>query len=301
MKEKWLLIFILCISYNVGKTSEVKIVFTGVQKLREIKYFGSVGDFANLFIPVVLEPNFEFNIPIDNQKTIGISFYVEEFSLDVPLYLEKDESIKIIINSDNMTVEFEGLRGKIHSDFYQKFLSFRSTFKNEGFPCANKFIKTEYKKCIDEYINSQIMELAKDSLCAISTTHFILYFISYAKMDLGFSTSTPDYIKYLLTKYIKDSTDIPQNLNNYTYYSNNYQFGTVTERSFLSIDLHPYNYMLNIEDPEILSFMLQVQFLGMYNMNFPFNNFCETYKEISTYTINHPKFPLFTEINSCFD
>ncbi len=297
---KGIIVFFYFISLFEANSSTVIFNFVGNERLREIRVFAPLGNFANSFVPTIYTfKGNTFKINIENEVKIGVQFYIPELDLGLPIYLEIGEILEVFVKENSSEVEFLGHFGKNHERFYIKYNQYKLSSKLDKYNCPDKYLKNEYMKCIDSYLSFQIDEMKKDSICTYYMNHFVLDFILKVQIELKTDKKTSNFINELLIKYITNESILPQLLGNYFYYYFKSKYNDKMEKSFNSKDLQSYNYFLNIEDDEIVSYMIQIQLAALYNMKFPFENFCESYNEVRKISKNFVKLDFYSEHIEC--
>ena len=228
------------------------------------------------------------SVTIQNAKTIfhfdinnvcGLHFYIKEIDLDISIYLSEGEELEIQIPYPNKDIKFCGERQILHALFFERFQNYQYKKISDFATCKNSFLKKEFIMCLEKWISEELLALKTIFVYDYYVDHFALSFLTKLKIEVGTKALTPKFINSYLLQNIIAPSNISGNLNNYEYYYCFSFYMSPPLDIFTSSDLQAYNFFLNIKDTRVLSFMLQIQLLILQEMNFPFNDFCQTYHE----------------------
>ncbi len=300
---KMYLICLILISTYEMYSSSVTISFISERKPETIWVYYNLENFASSFIktPVYIEAEkttFDFNI----KNVCGITFYIKELKMDIPIYLLEEEELEVKIDFDSKRIEFIGERHNLHALFLERNELYQFKTLSDLIHCENKFLDKEYLQCLENWISEELAIINNTLLYDYYHDHFALTFLVKIKSEFNNSLLLSEFINHYLNKYISNPGNIFCNLLNYGYFYYSSKYAPPPSDVFVSYDLKSYNFLLNIKDYKVLSFMLQTQLLTMKEMKFPFIDFCGAYNEIKLLCDLDFGFPQFlSQQSSCED
>lgn len=303
IRDLCLLLFLLIINLSQSKASEIILHFDDVSDDRNIYIFYPIGNFANMFVSTdTLVKKNNFSLKINNEVKIGIVIFLVKNDIGIPLYIEKDEIIDIYISNNPINISFKGLLSEKHETFFEYTrMSYRKSIE-ELSPCPLTVNRNEYNICLELFFEDLTLNMENKNLCIFSKYHIILDYISKV-YDSGDKSDTHiEFVQKLYNDFITTKSYVPRLLLNYSYYWFNSKHNkTSYKHKFQSSDLDHYNFLYNLENKEVLSFMLQVQLASLKQMNYQFINYCGALRETLKYSEGFPQHEFFKGNNDCPD
>lgn len=302
MKKNFYYIIILIFNFSTLSASEIIIHFEDFEPSRELQAFYPIGNFGNRYIPTeVNSENGIFTVKIDNKVKVGIFIVVLKLDLGIPIYIEEGEKLDIYISNKKKSIKFVGQNSDAHDKLflYEKMM-YRKNL-DDLFSCPNKYLKQEYYSCLEKFLENLFFVLKEDNLCDYTTYHIMLNYIKKIYLYGNKSKENISFVSKLYSKFLPDLSLIPYLFSNYSYYYFTSKYAVDSSKHFNSPDWAPYDFFLNLQDKDILGFMMQVQFATLKRIEYPFNDYCEAMREMIKYSEGYTIHNFFKDDQGCPD